>query len=243
MYSPPLFPDLTNTGLAVDPILSQINTPANDTWNLNIYRLDNTQPIPLTFSVSTGTIDTTKTSAGDLNNANALLPSTFTPANITNFWSTINWLYVSLYWTILYDFGQISPTYYPQTFHGNPSIYAQTLPSTNNIFTNPSLFNTYSSFLNTLPGIAAWDIGPFAPLSPSNTLQQINNITFQQNYECQQLRQKSPASVVQAVLIGVYVLVHAVYAALALALGWWYKRGQNGNAHVDGIRANGSKCM
>jgi hypothetical protein len=208
------------------------NTPANDTWTLNVFQISNTQPIRLTFSVSTGQIDTTLTSTGDLSQAAALLPASFSANNITTFWSTINWLYVSLYWTVLYDFRQTTPFYYPQLSHPGADLfsYAQELPSTNNIFTNPGIFDTYNTFLRTLPNIASLGLDDFAPLTstPNNILQPKENVTFLINYDCQELVQKSAASIVQAVLVGTFVFVQALYGGIALALGWYYKQRDQG---------------
>jgi len=85
-----------------------------------------------------------------LEKANSLFLATMvdTNSNITTFWQT---LFISLYWTCLYDLGHITSTeYWPSTSSSTTrlDVNATTYSTTNNIFINASLFGEYYSFLN-----------------------------------------------------------------------------------------------
>ena len=94
------------------------NTPANDYWELQLFSrpvndLD-TNTTYITF-LSNGSIDLSRTLQSDIDNANILLAPVISSLQAgTNqtldFWRLINFAFVSRYWTVLSDLGQISPT-------------------------------------------------------------------------------------------------------------------------------------
>lgn len=105
--------------LTSNDVLPTNNTPAGDYWTLwLIYEPQNSTPpmeyaIPITF-LPTGEIDTTRTSEQDMSRANSILAPTIQILQSVipgfDFWKLANWIFVSWYWMILYDFGQIGPT-------------------------------------------------------------------------------------------------------------------------------------
>ena len=140
--------------------------------------------VNLTF-LPNGTIDTARTSTNDLEEASIVfIPSTLTPANISTFWTKVNWIYVSLFWTILYDLGQIAPTF------SNQSV-STLLPSTNNIFIDASLFDTYSQVLQNsiLPDLNS-TLPDFSRVNDTNRLQPGIQSIFLQSYSCLQRTRK-----------------------------------------------------
>jgi hypothetical protein len=146
-----------------------------------------------------------------------------TLTEIATFWKTINWIYVSLFWTCLYDFGQVNPTLYNTSDQNFPFANATSLPSTNNIFINPALFQTYGSFLQTtiLP-ILNNSPPNFNPVDEGNQLQP-TNCTFLRSYSCRELQRKRLISVIQQILVADYVLAHGSYLLICKLLGYYYK--------------------
>ena len=123
-----------------------------------------------------------------------------TESDVIQFWKLVNWIFVSLYWTILYDVGQISPL----TPADNPDF----LPSTNNIFINASLFKTYSSFLNDtiLPKLRQEHLQDFKPISDTNQLKP-RNTTFLRSYSCQKKQWKEPLNAALSIMAAWYTLL------------------------------------
>lgn len=197
------------------------NSPANDFWSLNItYMFLNSQTVNnvgITF-LPNGTIDQTRTSAADLQNAN-VLPSTVSPSNISTFWTKMNWIYVSLYWTVLYDLGQIAPTVYV-----NQSDTAIMLPSSNNIFINPSLFNTYSTILdeNILPD-QGYSLPKFSPVGQTNRLLP-HGTTFLQSYSCRQRKRKELLSALISIMAADISFILFAYGCVTWLVETWEKR-------------------
>src|SRR5271163_4134584 len=110
----------------------------------------------ITF-LPTGKVDTTLTPTSNLTLANAILsPTIQTITNLAanrripnfDFWELMNWMFVSHYWTLLLDFGQVAPSTFLYDASGNLVNYGpvQYAP-TNNIFVNETLFETYSTYL------------------------------------------------------------------------------------------------
>jgi len=114
------------------------NSPANDFWILNVTLATDKTPRQIVF-LPDGDIDLTRTNLSDLKDANSIVPSDTTK---TRFWQTVNWLFVTLYWTSLIDVGRNRPLYLPPS---NNTV-GQFLPSTNNIFLNETLLYSFYNF-------------------------------------------------------------------------------------------------
>jgi hypothetical protein len=124
--------------------------------------------------------------------------------------SLLNWVFVSFYWTFLFDLGQTTPT-----LPGVDKVYT----STNNIFVNETLFEIYSSYLrNTVVPILA-ATGPFSgyPLPPafsnisSENFAQPEESTFAQTYVCSCRKIKQPLSLIISVIIADYTFIVGGY--------------------------------
>jgi hypothetical protein len=229
-----------------DPLLIQktSNTPAADFWTLYIiYSLQNATvpydeiPIPIVF-LPTGEIDFTRTNPNDYLLANNILRPTITllqaATNPTfDIWRLLNWVFVSFYWTILADLGQIAPTTYNLTNFvdwspvgaANTSQPQQFFPSTNNIFVNETLFEIYSEYLrNTLlPLFPVLDVPAFNSLNNGNQLTAVDT-QFIRSYSCWQRQLKGPLSAIISVLASDYALFFGPYYFYLWFYGWINKR-------------------
>lgn len=216
------------------------NTPAADFWTLYIFYIfqNATVPyqeiaIPIVF-LPTGDIDFTRTNPNDYILANNILRPTITllraAINPTfDIWRLLNWVFVSFYWTILADLGQIAPTTYNLTnfLEGSPVWIANTsqpqqfFPPTNNIFVNETLFDIYSAYLrNTLlPFDPAFKVPAFSSLSSENQLMPVET-GFIPSYACLQRQWKGVLSAIISVLVADYALFFGPYHAYLWFFGW-----------------------
>jgi hypothetical protein len=126
------------------------NTPANDHWYLSMgYTRDNeTDERIIDISYSTnGSIDFTRTSIADFNQANTLLQPLLSllqsrTNSSLNIWKVLNTLFIGYYWFILFDLGETSPTIYSNSSqYLVPLDFSQPIsyPNTNNIILNSTL--------------------------------------------------------------------------------------------------------
>lgn len=228
------------------------NTPANDHWQLQIASTSIDALLPnstyITFLPS-GSIDMTRTSQSDLDNANSILAPaiSFLQAELNqtfNFWELINWIFVSFYWTFLSDLGQISPTIISgQTtlrIPNNTSVnknYQTAFPPTNNIFINQTLFAIYSSYLrNTiipLLGPVSGDypsLPSFSNLSFENSLRE-QDTTFTLSYSCVQRIIKPALAFIVSVIVADYAFIMGAYKlTIMVAAGIQKRKRQDGTS-------------
>jgi hypothetical protein len=230
------------------------NTPAADFWTLYIFyiRQNATLPyqeiaIPIVF-LPTGDIDFTRTNPNDYILANNLLQPTITllqtAINPTfDIWRLLNWLFVSFYWTILADLGQIAPTTYNLTYFiegspvgiANSSQPQQFFPSTNNIFVNETLFEIYSAYVRDtlLPLDPALVVPTFNSLNNANQLSAVDT-EFIRSYSCLQRQWKGVLSAIISVLASDYALFFGPYYFYLWFFGWINKhRDANGLVSVE----------
>src|SRR5579859_2355812 len=111
--------------LTVDYINDAPNTPAADHWTLSFqYIFSNESMLSHDLQVvflPTGEVDMTQTSAADWAMVNRILSPTIALIRLggiaqgvdLDFWTLINWLFVSSYWSVLANLGQDRPTIYP----------------------------------------------------------------------------------------------------------------------------------
>jgi hypothetical protein len=210
--------------------------PAGDYWTLNLVAIPQGEYVvnefPIVF-LPTGEIDMTRTSADDLENATAILSpaqdllQSLTEIDNLDVLELTNWLFVSLYWIFLADFGQISPTIYGQGDLNFSTVYEY--PSTNNIFVNETLFEIYYSYMlnfvipilqDAQPGI---NIPNFLPLNDTNRLQQ-TDVLFLKSYSCVERQLKGWVSAAISVIVANYALINGPYAVLVFIAGWFQKR-------------------
>lgn len=196
----------------------------------------------ITF-LPTGEIDSTSTSQSDLDKVNTLLQPTISPIqtifgdNTLDVWKLFNWLFVSIYWILLADLGQIAPTTYPYSqlpqWQGYPSYATPTrYPQTNNIFYNETLFKIYRDYLSsTIVPIVQSFYGlnlsaPNSNFDMNNRIQPIP-MTFIRSYSCTQTVIKQLGSLLISVLVADYALVIGAYQLAVFIGGWWEKTKSN----------------
>jgi hypothetical protein len=202
------------------------NTPANDHWEVKLASTLSSalgaNATYITF-LPDGSIDRTRTLQTDIDNANSLLAPAISSLqaqtiHMFEFWELINWLFVSFYWTALFDLGQIAPTI--------PDAQMTFLP-TNNLFINQTLFTIYSSYLrNTifpLLGPAYSQIAQFSNLTAENSLQ-AEDKTFVRSYSCVERVLKQPVSFIISVIVADYALIMGAYAFAIFVAGAVQKR-------------------
>jgi hypothetical protein len=139
--------------------LRNINTPAGYYWTLFI-GVTSTEtygyetPYPISF-LPTGKIDAIHTLPEILRNVTLILePTIMLMQHISgdpafNIWKLLNFVFVSYYWLLLRDLGEIAPTAYNFSISDSPQ--TTIFPSTNNVFINETLFHIYSEYiLNTI---------------------------------------------------------------------------------------------
>jgi hypothetical protein len=196
------------------------NTPADDHWTLRIASTNLNALTPnytfITF-LPNGTIDTSRTPQSDIENVNALLSPAVSAlkAQLTqsvdfDILSLLNWVFVSFYWTFLFDLGQTTPT----LLHVD-TVYS----STNNIFVNETLFEIYSSYLrNTVvPILAATVSFSGSPLPPtfsnisSENFAQPEERTFDLTYACSRRKIKPTLSFIISVIVADYTFIVGGY--------------------------------
>jgi hypothetical protein len=230
------------------PSLGGHNTPAAGSWTLYlIYTLQNaTYPneiwIGITF-LPTGDIDRSRTTAANLTTANVLLePFTALIRTVSptfDLWKLINWTWVSFYWLILIDFGQIAPTTYSAATVGfgenrilTPILSSSpnSFTSQYNIFVNETLFQIYHGYLrNDLLPIfqASRLLPPFSPLNHTNRIHS-REVYFQRSYSCLQRQWKGGLEALVSVFAADYALFFGVYSAALVIAGLIQKRREDG---------------
>ena len=208
------------------------NTPANDYWELQLSSrpvndLD-TNTTYITF-LPNGSIDLSRTLQSDIDNANSLLAPVISSLQAqTNqtldFWKLINWAFVSRYWTVLSDLGQISPTIMDATGTETPFL------PTNNIFINQELFSIYASYLRDtiVPLVSPGSSIPqFNILTDENSLK-AENQTFIRSYDCVQRVLKTPLSLLVSLLVADFTLIIGAYSITIFIAMWVHKRRRDG---------------
>jgi hypothetical protein len=187
----------------------------------------------ITF-LPTGQVDNSTTPASNLSVANQILAPTIQDitrladtANIANFdfWELMNWLFVSHYWALLLDFGQVSPSTFQYDAAGDVVNYGPVrYPSTNNIFVNDTLFNVYAEYLQTtiLP-LFKYHLPEFSQLNNTN---QINatDVELKLLYSCTDLQLKSSEGLVISIIVADWALITSLYAIALFIGGWWTQR-------------------
>jgi hypothetical protein len=159
------------------------------------------------------------------------------PWSQKDFWNYLGLLFETVYWTFLGDFGQISPTEYPKVEDAvneqNFSIFdfsvSETLPSTNNIFVNSSLYQiAWNTGTKSLQSPSSWQVPAFS--NSKNLPLTTNETVFIQSYLCEQRRLKSPFSLFITVVVADYALITGAYNfVLLIAVIIEKRRKKNGN--------------
>jgi hypothetical protein len=147
----------------------------------------------------------------------------------------VNWIFVSIYWTLLMDLGQTAPVEVLVDYSGLGYPVPDPFPITNNIFANPTLFNIYYAYLNTtiLPilsgtsNITLADAGLpwFQPISAAEILSISNSATtFIQSYNCAQRQWKKWLEAIADIILADYALIGAPYMIAGWIAVWLQRR-------------------
>jgi len=183
----------------------------------------------LDVSASTGFIGANATLFPTIGNMSAQVAQ----AGVTNFnfWELINWIFVVQYWGLLADFGQIAPTMWDWT-NGTLQNYGPiSVPATNNIFVNESLFELYYDYFNsTVAPLFGAVFPPFEPLSETNQLGQ-SNVSLRTLYACSDLTLKSSQSVVISLIVADWVFITSFFT-IALVIGTFLHTRGNENGII-----------
>lgn len=196
--------------------------------------------VSVTF-LPTGELDTTNTVSVDL--ATEPLAPTIAYIRVMSgdikfdLWKLLNWMCVSYYWIVLYDFGKLAPTSYRYkhipglyvTPFGYPD-YSEPIfySATNNIFVNQTLFDIYSSYIRDtiIPAFRQNSFNlsapDYLPLSDDNHLEPIPMV-IARRYACTTRRMKGWASVLLQVLVADYAFIVGGYS-IAIFLGEWLQK-------------------
>jgi hypothetical protein len=243
------------------------NTPANDSWTLSLTfsqtsnnKADITDPISQILRIvfrATGEIDYTQTTPGDLNMANTILSPVIDFMEVASAvtgipidpWRCINWIFVSIYWTLLADLGQLAPTTYAPlknpTFYRDDFSTAWRHASTNNIFVNETLYKIYTDLLleTILPCLnMTVPPGGIAPLSDTNQLT-LGVPTFRRSYTCSVRVWRAPLTAFVSILVAQYALIRGGYAIFFFIAGWYQKRKTSkGTNHLRSTLISANHC-
>ena len=143
----------------------------------------------------------------------------------------MNWIFVSQYWGLLLDFGQVSPTTFRYSPAGNLIDYGPVrYPATNNIFVNDTLFYIYSNYLyNTILRLFGYHFPQFNPLNSTNKMN-ATDVSFKMLYCCQDLQLKSSESLVISILVADWAFMTSLYTIILFAGTWWEMRKNHGES-------------
>lgn len=157
-------------------------------------------------------------------------------------------MFVTQYWTLLYDFGQTAPISYARTGPfpnstemANPHFYSDN----NNIFVNETLFEIYATYFeNVILPLLGYDgpVGDFQSLNNGNQLTPVN-VAFKIGYSCTQLQLKSWLNLIVSVLVADITFFRAAYGCVIWGGAWLQTRRSRGTGIFHCCRANGSKLL
>jgi hypothetical protein len=217
------------------------NTPADDHWAIQFAYTPLGDWQETSFLISflpTGEIDWSRTTKADLKTANTILAPSINQLQILTgstdsfgFWKFISWIVISNHWLLLYDFGQVAPTYSDIDLisYNQPQNFA----STNNIFINNTLFENFAAYLEEVPlqilnnylNGTRLPNPQFVALDDHNSLQPFET-TILRSYSCVERRLKGWVSAAISVLAADYAFIVGGYKVLVLLIGTWLK-------HID----------
>jgi hypothetical protein len=220
------------------------NSPANDRWTLLFQFTKKNSTVAQILRIvylATGEIDHLNTKDADLVTANGILKPLTDPLKLVSLttginldiWRILNFIWVSSYWTILLDLGQITPiTYSPQpnqAFYNDDFLNSKSYLPVNNIFYNDTLFTIYSQYLIktfisllNITSPASTAVPEFAPLTDINRANTMET-TFRRSYICSVRRWKAPLTALVSILVAQYALIRGGYSLVMFVATWFQK--------------------
>lgn len=216
----------------------------DDQWTLNIHYTKFNDSAQYSYIITFNSNGSVDEKSSNLTAANELLSPTIAAINLragtrVDAWQLVNWYMVSLYWTFLYQFGDMAPTMYNQdtvvnTFTGQISLSGLGNPNfsspisylpTNNIFWNDTLFQIYSNYvIDTLLPLVPIVGSSFRlitsqmlPLSDTNRIER-SPTTILTSYQCSQMVWKGWVSALISILVAISSLWTGGYKIALLLL-------------------------
>lgn len=218
---------------------------AGDSWRLKILYTPKDSTVVSSYSITflpTGDVDN---NTSDFDAANALLAPTInlihkiTGNSSLDIWKLINWMWVSYYWTLLYQFGSIAPTTYDLETTSKGTLPAFTgfgypdfskpiqYEPTNNIFYNQTLFEIYSTYLfDTLIPIythlnrTGKSIPTFLPFTNENRIE-ASPVSILTTYSCTIAQLKNWANGLVSVAVADWAFITGAYHFFIWIGGLW----------------------
>lgn len=217
------------------------NTPANGSWFLDLqltFRNESTpRSNPIYFLPTMGVDSAQTTDFATINQffsptIQALNKESATLAGIqVNIWELLNWVFVTQYWSLLYDVGQVNPTLYQKIGELPVTFILNEYTDTNNIFVNNTLFEIYGDYFKTtilpLLNVSFGDGSTidFQPLNSTNHLEPAN-VVYDLAYWCTQTELKTPLSLVISLIVADYTFLNPALGFVVM-FGAWYQRKRN----------------
>jgi hypothetical protein len=142
-----------------------------------------------------------------------------------NFWELMNWMFVSQYWLLLLDFGQIAPSTFHYDAHGSRLDYGPVRYSPEyNIFYNATLFDQYNSYLRqTILPLFNYKFPNFLPLDDSNRMN-ATNVSLKMLYTCTDLQLKDSAGLIISLIVADWAMLTSLFAVVVFLLALWKLR-------------------
>jgi len=142
-----------------------------------------------------------------------------------DFWELMNWLFVSQYWLLLLDFGQIAPSTFQYTTTGDLLNYGPIRYSAaNNIFVNSTLFDQYNSYLrDTVLPLFGYTLADFYPLNATNQMN-ATTVSLKMLYTCSDIRLKDSAGLIISVIVADWGMISSVLTIGLFILAAWRLR-------------------
>jgi hypothetical protein len=234
--------------LIVDTYLG--GTPADGSWTMEVTYRNNTGALAVGLETGTvtflpsGKVGTTGggLSPGFFDRVNNILAPTVTQlqlqANSTgvanfDFWEFMNWIFVSQYWLLLLDFGQISPSTFDYNSEGDRLDYGPVRhTAAYNIFVNDTLFSQYDSYLRqTILPLFNYTLADFLPINATNQMNE-RTVSLQMLYTCSDIRLKDSAGLIISVIVADWGMISSVVALGLFLLAAWRLRQVTDGAHT-----------
>jgi hypothetical protein len=138
----------------------------------------------------------------------------------------MNWIFVSQYWLLLLDFGQIAPSTFHYDSLGTRLDYGPVRYSPQyNIFYNATLFDQYNSYLRKtiLPLFRYSTVPDFLSLDDSNRMN-ATTVSLKMLYTCTDLQLKDSAGLIISLIVADWAMLTSLFAVVVFLLAIWKLR-------------------
>lgn len=175
----------------------------------------------------------------------ASLQRTATANGVANFdfWEFMNWIFVSQYWLLLLDFGQVSPSTFNYNTQGDRLDYGPVKHTTAyNIFVNETLFAQYDSYLRqTILPLFNYTLADFLPVSPTNRMNE-TTVSLRMLYSCSDIRLKDSAGLIISVIVADWGMISSVATLGLFILAWRLRKVTDGDPNFGLLLIVANHC-